>query len=76
MKLPELKETKFNKRVGKATKVIRVYTTKNKGLMYFVKEGQVYYYMASPYFFFTPCGHGWPALVSFHAKICGVEMVK
>lgn len=73
MKLPTLQETKFNKRVNKFTPVIRVYTTKKKGTMYFMDIDGQYKYCAAPYFFWTPCAFAYPSLQAFYARICGVN---
>lgn len=79
MKLPELQETKFNKRAGKETQVIRVYTTMRGATMYFMRSNGTYRYMSSPYFFWSVCsfyqtkGTRYEQLVRFQARICGVN---
>ena len=79
MKLPRLQETKFNKRSGKETPVLRIYTTKKGDPMYFMLVNGAYRYMSSPYFFWSMCsfypqkGNKFYQLVEFQARICGVN---
>jgi hypothetical protein len=75
MKLPQLQETKFNKRSGKETPVLRIYTTKRGEAMYFQLISSGYRCLTTPYFFWISCHHRsqWKNLAEFYARICGVN---
>lgn len=77
MKLPELQDVKFNKKAGKETPVIRCYTTLRGAPMFFMKRQGAFCYMQSPFFFWSICSFyphkaGYPNLVRFQARICGL----
>ena len=69
---PILQETRYNKRAGKETPVIRVYTTKAGYPMFFkVMDGNLRY-LYHPYHFWAFAGLvKWKELKAFYLRITG-----